>query len=431
MKIVAIVPAKGCSDRIPSKNSQLLDGKPLFINMLEKLLQCPSINEVWLDTDSNEFIEIASELPIQIMKRDPKLASNTTDGNALFLNEVTHIDADIYLQVLCTSPFIDIETIEKTLTTLIHDPSYDSAVMVRKEKQYQWNNNHPSYDIDHIPNSIDLPDTIIETMGMYVMYRKHAINLQRRIGNNPYLVYATPIEAIDVNWNEDFQLANLIAAGIREKENHLLKNISASISSAILSDILDDLGYPNQVITQLKPYSPTKIFGRAKTLKLRKKEQHESPAGIYNALDTYKYIVPNDIIVVENEISDYAYFGELNANLAIRAGAIGTIINGVTRDSQNVENLNYPVFSKGYNCQDVKNRAVVEHFNKTIFLDKIAVEPNCLIYADNEGIVVIPQQVEHQVIEQALTLTRNERHILNDISNDINTDELVAKYGFF
>lgn len=431
MKIVAIVPAKGSSDRIPSKNSQLLDGKPLFINMLEKLLKCPSINEVWLDTDSDEFIEIANELPIHIMKRDPKLSSNTTDGNALFLNEVNHIDADIYLQILCTSPFIDIQTIEKTLTTLANDPNYDSAVMVKKEKQYLWKNNIPAYDIKHIPNSIDLPDTIIETMGMYIMYREKALKLQRRIGNNPYLIYATPIEAIDVNWAEDFHLANLIAAGIREKENHLLQNISASISSAILSDILDELGYPNQVIKKLKPYTPTKIFGRAKTLKLRKKHQDESPAGIYNALNTYKYIVPNDIIVVENEISDYAYFGELNANLAIRAGAIGTIIDGVTRDSQNVANLNYPVFSKGYNCQDVKNRAVVEHFNKTILLDNIAVEPNCLIYADNEGIIVIPKQVEHQVIELALALTRNERHILNDISNDIDVDELVKKYGFF
>ena len=431
MKIVAVVPAKGNSDRIPSKNSQLLDGKPLFINMLEKLIKCPSIDEVWLDTDSEQFIDIASELPIHIMKREPQLASNTTDGNALFLNEVSHIDADIYLQVLCTSPFIEIQTIEDTLATLINNPAYDSAVMVKKEKQYLWNNNQPSYDIEHIPNSVDLNDTIIETMGMYIMYRDHALTLKRRIGNNPYLIYATPIEAIDVNWTEDFQLANLIAAGIREQENHLLQNISASISSAILSDILDELGYPNQVIKKLKPYTPTKIFGRAKTLKLRKKHQDESPAGIYNALNTYKYIVPNDIIIVENEISDYAYFGELNANLAIRAGAIGTIIDGVTRDSQNVANLNYPVFSKGYNCQDVKNRAVVEHFNKTITLDNVTVEPNCLVYADNEGIVIVPQQVEHQVIERALTLTRNERHILNDISNDIHVDELVAKYGFF
>lgn len=223
MKIVAVVPAKGNSDRIPSKNSQLLDGKPLFINMLEKLIKCPSIDEVWLDTDSEQFIDIASELPIHIMKREPQLASNTTDGNALFLNEVSHIDADIYLQVLCTSPFIEIQTIEDTLATLISNPAYDSAVMVKKEKQYLWNNNQPSYDIEHIPNSVDLNDTIIETMGMYIMYRDHALTLKRRIGNNPYLIYATPIEAIDVNWAEDFQLANLIAAGIREQENHLLQ----------------------------------------------------------------------------------------------------------------------------------------------------------------------------------------------------------------
>lgn len=431
MKIVAFVPAKGNSERIKSKNSQLLDGKPLFIHMLEKLLQCPSIDQVWLDTDSDDYIELSNELPIKVMKRASEYASNQTDGNALFYNEICNVDADIYLQVLCTSPFIEIETIEKTIRQFIESDQYDSAVMVRKEKQYTWQNNRPTYDIEHIPNSVDLTDTLIETMGLYVMRHDAAHQLKRRIGNYPYLIQASPIEAVDVNWSEDLKLANLIAAGMREKENHLLQNISMLISSAMLSDVLDELGYRDQVIHGLKSNISTRIFGRAKTLKLRKKLDDEAASGIYDALNTYQYIVPNDIIVVQNEAGHYAYFGELNANLAIRSGAIGTLVDGMTRDSQEVAQLNYPVFSRGYNCQDVKNRAVVEHFNKTIHIDQIKIEPNCLIYADQEGVVVIPRQVENNVIDACLKLARNERHILNDISNDMDVNELVDRYGFF
>jgi CMP-N-acetylneuraminic acid synthetase len=52
MKVAAFLPAKGSSDRLPNKNTMLLDGQPLFLRGLRKLLACPSVDEVWLDIKS-------------------------------------------------------------------------------------------------------------------------------------------------------------------------------------------------------------------------------------------------------------------------------------------------------------------------------------------------------------------------------------------
>ncbi|HDY8131505.1 TPA: cytidyltransferase [Vibrio vulnificus] len=432
MKVVAFLPAKGSSSRIESKNIKLLDGKPLFLHTLEKLVNSGLFDTVYLDTESEQIIDIASEVNCEILKRDPSLASNKTDGNQMFYNEVKHIDADIYVQVLCTSPFIDVDTIRKGIEVVKTDTSYDSAVLVRKERQYTWGENGPNYNIEKIPNSVDLGDTIIETMGLYIVSKKAAFETRRRIGNSPYLLEASPLESIDVNWPEDFELAELIAAGEREKSRKLLGNIKNHLTSCMLSDLLDDLGFPNQVVKGLKPnIHGAKLLGRAKTLKLRALQEGECFKGIYDALHSYDTIVPNDIILVENEMSEYAYFGELNANLAIRSGAAGVIVNGMTRDSLEVVSTGLPVFSKGYTCQDVRKRATTESFNKTICLNEIKVEPECLVFADAEGVIIIPKSIENEVIEEVFKRSANEKKILTEISEGVNVDILTKKYGFF
>ncbi|MDR5757609.1 cytidylyltransferase domain-containing protein [Caballeronia sp. LZ035] len=432
MKVIAFLPAKGSSSRIESKNMKLLDGKPLFLHMLENLTACDFIDEVYLDTESEDVIAAASEVACKVMRRDPELASNRTDGNKLFLNEVRYAQADIYIQALGTSPFITPETIKKGIDILVEHPEYDSVVLVRKERQYTWRDGHPVYDIEHIPNSSDLGDTVIETMGLYIVRREAALDTQRRIGNNPYLLDASALEAVDVNWPEDFALAELIAAGMREKDRKLLGNIKNHLTSSMLSDILDDLGYPNQIVKGLTPnLSGAKIFGRAKTLKLRALEEGEDFRGIYHALKSYETIVPDDIIVVENEVSTHAYFGELNANLAIRSGAAGVIVNGMTRDTVAVRATGLPVFAKGSTCQDVRKRATTESINKTISLNGIEVRPHTLIFADAEGVVVIPLRIEKQIIEEIFKAAANEKRILVDISNGADVDHLTSAYGFF
>src|SRR5215212_1346377 len=106
MRPVAFVPAKGEGSRIRTKNPVILDGEYLFRRKLIKLLACPEIDDVYLDTESEKIIAMASDLPVKILKRDAKLASNKTDGHELFANEAAQVKADLYIQCLCTSPFM-------------------------------------------------------------------------------------------------------------------------------------------------------------------------------------------------------------------------------------------------------------------------------------------------------------------------------------
>ncbi|MDH7604906.1 MAG: cytidyltransferase [Melioribacter sp.] len=432
MKVAAFLPAKGNSHRIPNKNIMLLDGEPLFLRSLKKLLTINLIDEVYLDTESYEIIDLASEVKCKILHRDPSLATNKTDGNQLFYNEVLHTDADICIQLLSTSPFIKVETIEKGIKILLNDDNYDSVVAVRKEKQYLWKNGKPAYNIEHIPNSYELEDTIIESMGLYIVRRDVAIQTKKRIGNKPYLLEIDPIESIDVNYPPDFELANLIAIGLREQERRLFNNLKLLLTSALLSDILDDLGLLGVLSSKFTLNLPnSKVLGRAKTLQIDLCPDDEDYKKIYDSLDLYDHVVTNDVIVVANKIPDYAFFGELNANLALRAGASGAIIDGVTRDTKETSDMGFPVFSKGNYCKDTRKRGIVTSKNKTVIIDGISIHKDDLIFGDRDGIVVIPKKYENQIIELAFNKLQNEKQILIDVAKGIHTSELVNKYGLF
>lgn len=431
MKVVAFLPAKGSSERVENKNTKLLDGKPLFLHTLEKLVMCDFIDEVYLDSESDEIFDLASEINCKHLKRDPVLATNKTDGHALFINEVKNVYADIYIQILCTSPFIKIDTIKRGVEILAENPQYDSVVLASKEKQYLWENGQPKYDKFHIPNSKDLPDTILESMGLYIVRRDAALKNNMRYGDNVHLLYADATEKVDVNYPDDFVMANFLAAGMRERERILFKNLSSLLTSSMLSDIFDELGI-NGIIRNLKSnLDNAKIFGRANTLKLRKLNFGENFRGIYDALNSYRGIIPGDVIVVENECSDYAYFGNLNASLAMRSGALGAIIDGMTRDYSAVKELGFPVFSKGYTCQDVLKKATVASINKSIKIQNITIRPGELIFADNDGIAVIPVKYEKSILKRVFEVIKKESAVMAEIVSGTDAMKIFEKVGDF
>lgn len=431
MKIVAFLPVKSTSERMQNKNTALLNGKPLFLHTLEKLVKCSFVDEVYLDTEKDEIYEMAQYTGCKYIKRDPSLATNKTDGHSLFYNEAIKVEADIYIQILCTSPFINITTIKNGIE-ILKKREYDSVVLFKREKQYTWNENGPLYDRDLIPNGKELPDTLIETMGLYMTNKEVALTMKKRYGLNPYLLEAKPIEAIDVNFPADFELANAIANGVKAAENRKLNFISKIINSSMISDVLDVYGFPDQVITGLNcNIQGTKLFGRARTLKIRKLNKNEDFNGIYDALNSYSEITDNDIIMVENECPEFAYFGELNTLLSIRSGAIGTIVGGATRDKDNVIKMQYPVFSSGYNCKDVRNRATLESYNRTIAIAGVKINPNDLIFADDDGIIVIPAKHEEEIMDAIIEKINIENNVLKEIMMNKNPIDILNTVGAF
>ena len=417
---------------------RFLDGTRLFIRALETLLKCKEIDKVFLDTESREMYGLADYLPVEFMQRDASLANNKTDGHEMFLNEIRHYpDADIYVQLLCTSPFIESETIDNALRCLKEDTLYDSALLMKKDKYYFWQNEEPVYDKKHIPNSADLPYTISESMGLYICRKETALSTQQRYGNKPLHIYGKLHELIDVNNKEDLLFAETYAKGVRRFEVAKLDLLKHFITSAALSDLLDDIETEKGevcggVVSGFQSNFSSVLFGRANTLRLRTLREGESYEGIYNALASYNGIAENDVIVVENEQNSNAYFGDLNARLAIRNGASGTIVDGATRDRSATTNLHFPVFAKGYNSQDVRRRATTDYINKPIRLGgSIIVHPKDLIFADDGGVVVIYQKYEQEILDRALKTFQVENTIVRDIVQGVNISNILHKNGTF
>lgn len=431
MKVVAFLPAKGTSERIECKNLKLLNGKPLFMHTLEKLCDCEFIDEVYLDSESDEILNYARYLRYIPLKRNPELANNKTDGHQMFYNEVRQVEADIYIQILGTSPFISPETIKRGIDVLTQNQEYDSVVLMKKDKEYLWENGQPKYDKFHIPNSNTLPDTIIESMGLYIVRSACAHKTKMRYGDNAYMLTADAVETIDVNYPDEFQLAEYIMRGMREKENSILKVLANFFNSAIFSDILGDMGLEGTISGLSPNLSGKKIFARANTLKIRALNEGEDFRGIYDGLKTYEKITPGEVIVVENQVEDRAYFGELNANLAVRSGAVGTIVSGVTRDIEAVNQLDYPVFSKGYCCADVKRKATVEFHQQPICIHGIKINPGDLIFADQCGIVCIPHSLEKKVLSIAIEAKEKEGSIIKRILQNENAMDIYSAEGEF
>ncbi|MBM3515106.1 MAG: dimethylmenaquinone methyltransferase [Alphaproteobacteria bacterium] len=432
MRIVAFVPAKGESSRIANKNTRVLDGEYLFKRKLIQLLECPEIDDVYLDTESDKMIELASDLPIKVLKRDPTLASNKTDGHELFANEARQVKADVYIQVLCTSPFITAATLSRAIKALKAKASADSLVAVQKRKLYTWNRGRPTYGDGRIPNSVDLPNTVIESMGLYMVRRKPGAKAPaRRFGDKPIMFEITDEEAIDVNWPEDLELAERICAGHRAVHNAALDAIRPHLCASLLADLCKDRGLKCLLPPGFKRVSGRSVLGVAKTLELRRLKKGDDWKGIYTALGSYNFVRPGDVIVVHNKMKDKAYFGDLNANIAVRSGAVGAVVDSYTRDSAELNGLEFSVFANGISCDDVKFEATMQAMNKPIKIGDVTINNGDYIYADDDGVLAIPRALWPELRDQALATLKKEFDIRYAIMRGEDVGKVLNLHGAF
>jgi regulator of RNase E activity RraA/CMP-N-acetylneuraminic acid synthetase len=432
MRVVAFVPAKGESSRIRNKNTVVLDGEYLFKRKLRQLLECPEIDDVYLDTESDAIIELASDLPVKILKRNPKLASNKTDGHELFANECARVQADIYIQCLCTSPFITAETMTRAIKAFKESPKSDSLVAVQKRKQYTWEKGRPAYGEGRIPNSVDLPDTIVESMGLYMVKRpKGGAKPKRRFGKNVVLFDLTDEEAFDVNWPDDLALAERICAGYRAVHNAALDAIRPHLVSSLLADICKERGIKAVLPPGFMRVSGRSILGIAKTLELRRLKKGEDVNGIYRALGSYNFVRPGDVIVVQSDVKGRAYFGDLNANIAVRSGAVGAVVDSFTRDSVELNGLEFSVFAKGIYCDDIKYEGTVQAMNRPIKIGDVTIHNGDYIYADDDGVLAIPKDLWPSVRAQAMANLKKEFDVRYAIIMGEDVDKVLGTHGAF
>ena len=435
MKIVAFVPVKETSERIKNKNLYIFDGDPLFIRKIKQLKNCPLISEVYLDTESDKIRGISKYLDIKHIERPKELASNGTDGHELFSFECSKVpDTDYYIQALCTAPFVDENTISRAIQTLIDNPEYDSLVAVRRRKDYLWKDNLPVYGFGRIPNSIDLPASIIEGMSLYIVKNPKNRNIEKRFTKKTYLFDLNATEDIDINNQEDLTLAENIASGIRANQYSELRFLSEFISTPTISDCAKDLGFEVSLPPEIRILSGRKAIGTAKTMSLRAIEDDDKEnawLGIYDALDLYDFVRHGDVIAVGTNVPQKAFFGNLNGSLALRAGAVGAVIDGTTRDIGALNELGLATFARRGYYEDIKYHGTLNSIGEPIIIGDRIIHSGDIIIGDENGVVSIPKNIWPKLKESAIESASKELMVRSAVLRNVDAREILKNIGEF
>jgi len=210
MKIVALVPIKLNSERLPGKNIKLFsNGKPLCSYIFETMLRVKHIDEVYVYC-SDEAIKNYLPEGVRFKKRSEKLDQNTTKINEVLLSFSKDVPADYYVLSHATAPFIKSESVDKGVLKVLSG-EYDSAFSVKRMQSFLWQDNKPmNYQLHDIPRTQDLKPVYEETCGLYIYSSELIQKKNRRIGEKPYLLEVSDVEGIDIDNFADFELADAL-----------------------------------------------------------------------------------------------------------------------------------------------------------------------------------------------------------------------------
>ena len=211
-------------------------------------------------------------------------------------------------------------------------------------------------------------------------------------------------------------------------------DLLATLYTAVLSDVLDEFGHPNQAMRPfVRPLDESLSFmGRART-------------GLY--ADTYSVLDgenPYELeirLVDDLKAGDVAVFacggptdsiapwGELLTTAAMARGAAGCVTDGLVRDVRHIRAMKFPVFHGGIGPLDSKGRSRMIEMDRPIVCAGVRVVSGDTVFGDVDGVVVIPQAIAAKVFDKALNKATQENRTRDELRAGLLLSEVYAKYG--
>ncbi len=210
----------------------------------------------------------------------------------------------------------------------------------------------------------------------------------------------------------------------------LFRLMKEFLYTPVVGDILDALGCFHQFLPQ--PVQPAltsmKIAGRAMpVVMIDVHGPQKKPFGLLTeALDQLQ---PGEVYVASGGDMRCAYWGEILTATARTRGAVGAVINGFHRDTPQMLEQNWPVFSRGRFAQDSSVRTKVVDFRCPLEVGGVWIEPDDLVFGDQDGVVIIPRKHEREVIIKALEKARGEKLVRKEIEAGMSSTAAFKKYG--
>ncbi len=214
MKIVSFIPIKLNNQRLPGKNTMLLNKRPTCDYIFDTICKVEKIDEKYVYCSDEKIIPFIGNYKnkgLTFLKRDEYLDGFQVKGLEIIEYFIRDVDADIYVLTHVTQPFTRATSISTALSKVLSG-YYDSAFSAVMLQDYLWMNGKPlNYDPTNIVRTQDLDPVYMETGAFFIFRKEVFTKLGRRIGEKPYIHVIDQIEAIDIDTLEDFKLAEAVA----------------------------------------------------------------------------------------------------------------------------------------------------------------------------------------------------------------------------
>ena len=222
-KIVALVPMRHHSQRVPGKNYRELAGKPLYQHIVETLLAVPEISEVVVDTDSDPVMNgLRASFPqVKLINRPDHLRADDVPMNRILIHDTDQASADFYLQTHSTNPLLKPETVSRAINLFLADyPNRDSLFSVTRwqTRLYDKDGNAINHNPRELLQTQDLPPVYEENSCLYIFTRENLIAKQHRISDRPMMFEINAEEAWDIDEELDFAITDFLLKRQLKKE---------------------------------------------------------------------------------------------------------------------------------------------------------------------------------------------------------------------
>lgn len=215
-------------------------------------------------------------------------------------------------------------------------------------------------------------------------------------------------------------------------ESELFTKMKQQLYTGLICDVMDSLGYRNQAMScTIRPLEADncKIAGRAKTiLAVDVYEVEENPYEMeIRSIDSIK---PGEVpVVCTNNSPNNGVWGGLLSTATKMRGGTGAVVDGLMRDTDEIRALDFPVFCSGYKPLDSNGRGKVIAMDCTVVVGGVQVHPGDIIFADFDGVVVIPAEIFDRVVTLAFEKREKESHTKQELLEGKLLAEVYAKYG--
>lgn len=221
MNIIALLPMKGHSERVPNKNMRTFNGRPLYHCVASVLEASRYVSSFIINTDSLVIAEDAARhfSKVRVVERPLELRGDFVPMNDIIGHDLSVTEGEHFIQTHSTNPLLTVETLDRAIEDYFRgEGTYDSLFSVtRLQTRLYWQSGEP---VNHNPRELlrtqDLPPVFEENSNFYIFSKssfKAAGN--KRIGLKPKMFEMNKLEAVDIDEEEDFKLAEILYRMLR------------------------------------------------------------------------------------------------------------------------------------------------------------------------------------------------------------------------